>query len=240
MAAYPEDSLFPERSLPPVLVTASRDGLAPADVESALQPHFAPGRVLISGGARGGDRMAEELWQAWGGEVDRHAVSPEAWQRSAGAGFARNAEMVAAARQRGGEVVAIIARCGRPDHAGLAPHGSHGTVHCADIAGEAGLRVDRVKAGADVQAGASGEPAARRHGRYYPPEMALPEGICPGCRSAALNGDRATCQACGVSAALPAEPQPVASYRDLSHGQPGHMCVLPGGEGAQREAEAGQ
>lgn len=113
------------RWLPPVLVTASWDGVAAADVEPALRPRFDPRKVLISGDARGGDHIVESLWQVWGGDVDRHAVSPLAWQRSRGAGYDRKAEIVAKAAARGGECVAIIARssaeCGD-----ARPHGTHG------------------------------------------------------------------------------------------------------------------
>ena len=61
--------------------------------------------------------------------------------------------------------------------------------------------------------------------------------ICPGCRSSALISGRDRCQACGALEAMAAAPQQVAAYRDLSHGNPGHMCVLPGP--AQHQAEAG-
>jgi Protein of unknown function (DUF4031) len=129
------------RWLPPVLVTSSRDGLTLGDVEAGLRPHFDPRKVLISGGARGGDRMAESLWQLWGSEIDRYRVSPDAWNRSRGAGHELNDEMVAKAAKRGGECVALVApctdtRCWRTD-----PHGTHGASHCADQARKAGLTV---------------------------------------------------------------------------------------------------
>jgi hypothetical protein len=220
-----ELSLLPGTGpVPPLLVTASRDGLTRADVQGALQPHFVPGRVLISGGARGGDLMSEEVWEGWGGTVERRAVDPAAWQRSRGAGYQRDAEMVTEARARGGECVAIIARCARAECTGTARHGSHGTVNTARMAEAAGMRVDRVKAGGHAQSCAAAEPEARRHGRYYPPEMELPQGICPGCRSATLTSGRVTCQGCDMAAGYrPA----AATYADLSHGQPGHLCVLP-------------
>jgi len=234
MSACPENCLFGEAPLPPVLVTASRDGLTRADVEGALQPHFVPGRVLISGGARGGDLLSEEVWEGWGGTVERRAVKQEAWRRSRGAGYQRDAQMVTEARSRGGECVAIIARCARAECTGASPHGSHGTVSTARMAEAAGMRVDRVKAGTVAQTSAAAEPEARRHGRHYPPEMELPPGICPGCRSATLTSGRAACQGCDMARGY----QPAAAtYPDLSHGQLGHMCVLPGA-GAGPEAVA--
>jgi hypothetical protein len=220
--------------LPPLLVTASRDGLTEADVESALRPHFAPSRTLISGSARGGDRIAEELWERWGGEIDRNPVDPQAWQQSRAAGYHRDAAMVAKGRQLGAECVAIIARCGRPECAGASPHGSHGAVNTARMAAAAGLPVDRVKAGARSQGSPTAEPETKRHGGHYPPEMELPEGICPGCRSATLTSGRKACQASGMAESYSPAP---GGYADLSHGHAGHMCVLPDQTG--REAEAG-
>jgi Protein of unknown function (DUF4031) len=88
----------------------------------------------------------------------------------------------------------------------------------------------------DIRGGTRAGPAARRHGRYYPPDMTLPEGICPRCRSSALTAGRPTCQACGALEVMAAAPPRAVVYPDLSHGQPGHMCVLPG---AGRKAEAG-
>ena len=83
------------------------------------------------------------------------------------------------------------------------------------------------------QGSPAAEPETRRHGGHYPPEMELPEGICPGCRSATLTSGRQTCQACGMAESYSPAP---GAYADLSHGQPGHMCVLPE---RGREAEAG-
>lgn len=220
---------------PPLLVTASRDGLTESEVESALRPHFAPGRTLISGNARGGDHIAEDLWERWGGTVDRNPVTPEAWQRSRSAGYQRDAAMVAKTRQLGGECVAIIARCARAECAGASPHGSHGAVNTARMAAAAGVPVDRVKAGTPSRTAAAVEPVALKHGRYYPAEMPLPEDVCPGCRSATLTSGRTSCQACNIVAGYrPAG----ATYADLSHGQRGHLCVLPGGAGAASRVEA--
>jgi hypothetical protein len=225
------------RWLPPVLVTSSRDGVTVADLQAALRPVSDPRKVLICGGARGGDQIAASLWQQWGGEVDRHPVSPQAWDRSRSAGYDRNARMVAKARTRGGECVAVIARCASPGCGRAQPHGTHGTVHCAGLAEAAGLRVTRVKAGMHPQ---HAVPVARQGPcRYYPPGADLPEGICPGCRSSALAVGRARCQACGALQAMAATPQRAAVYTDLSHGNPGHSCVLPGAVQPQREAEAG-
>lgn len=227
-----------------LLFTSSRDGVTEADVETALRPLFAPGKVLVTGAARGGDRIAEHLWRQWGGQVDSHPVSPGAWQRSRGAGYARNAEMVASVAAAAGECLAVIARCASPECDRAEPHGTHGAVHCAGLAEAAGLHVTRVKAGtrapeSDTTAAPGAEPAPRRHGRHYPPGVELPEDICPGCRSSALTAGREKCQACGALEALAAAPQRGAEYPDLSHGQPGHLCVLPAARQSQAGLEAG-
>jgi hypothetical protein len=73
--------------------------------------------------------------------------------------------------------------------------------------------------------------------RYCPPDTQLPDGICPGCRSSALTAGRDKCQACGLLQALACAPSTAVAYRDLSHGRPGHLCVLP--PAARRQAKAG-
>jgi hypothetical protein len=62
-----------------------------------------------------------------------------------------------------------------------------------------------------------------------------PDNPCPGCGTAELTHGRETCQACGVLRSL--QPSPERGWPDLSHGQPGHMCVLPCR--AEAAAEAG-
>jgi hypothetical protein len=275
---------------PRLLFTSSRDGVAEADVEAALRPLFAPGKVLVAGGARGGDQIAARLWRSWGGQVDERKVSPEAWQSIRGAGYARNAEMVAEVKARGGECLAVIAQCASPKCERGGPHGSHGAVHCAGLAEAAGLAVSRVKAlgapgagfdralrslrsagmlapepGAAAPPAASARPAAPapagacnspdcgqpghpysvgiRCGGHKPaptfrPSPEVPAhagGICPCCSKSLLAAGRATCQGCAAAAVT--RPLPEREFADLSHGQPGHMCVLPGQ--AELQAEAG-
>jgi hypothetical protein len=221
-----------------LLFTSSRDGITEDDVEAALRPLFAPDKILVSGAARGGDQIAARLWRQWGGQVDEHPVRPVEWQRSRGAGQRRNAEMVAKVQAAvGAECLAVIARCTATECPRTEPHGTHGAVHCAGLAEDAGLPVHRIKAAVADQPRTAAKPATRRHSRYYPPDMALPEGICPGCRSAALTSGRTSCQACGLVAAMP--PARAQAYPDLSHGHRGHMCVLPGANADQPEAEAG-
>jgi hypothetical protein len=57
-------------------------------------------------------------------------------------------------------------------------------------------------------------------------EVALTQdnGTCPVCQTANLTYGRTRCQACG--AVQGQEPRDI-EYRDLSHGNPGHMCIQP-------------
>jgi hypothetical protein len=269
---------------PRLLFTSSRDGVAEADVEAALRPLFAPGKVLVAGGARGGDQIAARLWRSWGGPVDERKVSPGAWQRSRGAGYARNAEMVAEVKASGGECLAVIAQCASPKCERGEPHGSHGAVHCAGLADAAGLAVSRVKApvksgtgfdralrslrsagmlapgrvagagrpAAPGPAGACNSPECGQPGHPYAVGIrcdahkpapafrparevpAAPGGICPGCSTSQLTAGREICQGCGAAAAI--QPLPEREFADVSHGQPGHVCVLPGRAGPEAEA----
>jgi hypothetical protein len=74
--------------------------------------------------------------------------------------------------------------------------------------------------------------------RYYSPDTELPDGTCPGWQSLVLTAGRDKCQACGVLEALACAPHTAVAYRDLSHGRPGHLCVLPGT--ARRQAGSGR
>ena len=256
-------------------------------MEAALRPLFAPGKVLVAGGARGGDEIAARLWRQWGGRVDERKVSPQAWQRSRGAGYARNAEMMAEVTAKGGECLAVIAQCASPKCDRGEPHGTHGTVHCAALAEAAGLPVTRVKAleqpggferairtlrsagilaaeraaapgggtstAAPAPAGTCNSPECGQPGHPYAvgircdahkpvptfrPAREVPAdagGICPCCSKSRLTAGREICQGCGAAAAV--QPPPEREFADLSHGQPGHMCVLPSPAG--RELEAG-
>jgi hypothetical protein len=147
--AMQEKHQTPERYL---LFTSSRDGVTEADVETALRPRFEPGKVLVAGGARGGDRIAARMWRQWGGQVEEHTVKPVQWQRSRGAGYARNAEMVAKVKAtQEPECVALIARCTAEKCPRQEAHGTHGAVHCAGLADQAGIPVTRIKAGAQPE-----------------------------------------------------------------------------------------
>ncbi len=153
-----------------LLFTSSRDGVTEADVQAALWPRFAADKILVAGGARGGDRIAARLWREWGGQVDEHRVKPAEWQRSRGAGYRRNAEMVAKVKAtEQPECVALIARCETKECPRQEPHGTHGAVHCAGIAQQVGIPVTRIKAGAQPE-----------------PEAALNQG---GIKTAELDAD---------------------------------------------------
>ena len=56
-----------------VLVTGSRTWIDEAVIAAALREHWTAGAVLVTGACpRGADAIAERLWTAWGGQVERH------------------------------------------------------------------------------------------------------------------------------------------------------------------------
>jgi hypothetical protein len=135
-----------------VLVTASRTWNSAAVIRRVLAAILAehPGAVLVSGRCpRGGDALAEYWWARLCGyaspaaaiEAGRIEPHPAQWQRDGRkAGYARNAEMVAA----GADVcVAFTDPCADPRCRKRGPHGSHGSVHCAGLAEVAGIETRR-------------------------------------------------------------------------------------------------
>jgi len=159
-----------------VLLTSSRDGLTEQDVEAALRPVFAPDKILLSGHARGGDQTGGRLWRGWGGELWSRPVHPQRRTRRRGAGYARNAAMVAEmVRHGGGECVAVIAGCAHPRCGREGPPGTHGTTHCAGLANDAGLTMHWHKAGAtEAQPGQQPEPVNPGRNRAHEPPAAKP------------------------------------------------------------------
>jgi hypothetical protein len=108
---------------------------------------LAPGAVLVSGAcSRGADRLCEAVWASYGcgDQIERHRAR---WDlHGGGAGFIRSEEMV----HLGASLcVAFILPCTRPGclgHSpdrGLAYHGTHGSVHCADYAEDHGIPTRR-------------------------------------------------------------------------------------------------
>lgn len=77
-----------------VLITGSRTWTDTTPIRRALREQWADGAVLVSGACRrGADQLAEQVWAAWGGQVERH---PADWHRHGRcAGFRRNEAMVA-------------------------------------------------------------------------------------------------------------------------------------------------
>jgi len=88
-----------------------------------------PRMVVIQGGARGADTLAEQAARAFGMAVERHPADWKANGRSAG--FKRNAEMVAL----GADLCIALYKQGA---------GNKGTDHCARLAEKAGIPVRRI------------------------------------------------------------------------------------------------
>lgn len=141
-----------------VLVTGSRswrdieavhtalDALA----RSAARSGFA-GLTVVHGGAKGADRTAA-LWvtsrqrEGWPVAAEPHPVSGAEWREQGNAaGMRRNARMV----DLGADCcLAFINPCEKEKCRRPRPHGTHGTVQCADLAEAEGIRTERVGSGA--------------------------------------------------------------------------------------------
>ena len=133
-----------------VMVTGSRTFTDRDVAERALKPHYEPGAVLVSGACKdGADALAEEIWTAWGGEVEQHpAVWYPAGKLDRAAGFKRNTTMAAS---RPGVCVALEDDCADPACRRTDPHVSHGTAHAASEAERFGVPVEHHR-GATEQA----------------------------------------------------------------------------------------
>ena len=136
-----------------VLVTSSRTWSDRTTLDEALDAAAGEARrrrerlTVVHGACpKGGDALARQ-WvrqrRAWGWPVDEEA-HPAEWTTGRGAGFARNAVMVAL----GAELcLAFADACARPDCKRPPGHISHGTEHCAGLAAAAGIEVRMVAPG---------------------------------------------------------------------------------------------
>ena len=97
-----------------------------------------PRIVVVHGAAGGADALADQAARAFGMTPEPH---PADWQQfGKGAGFRRNADMVALGAS---VALAFIAPCIAPACRDKEPHGSHGASHCADLAERAGIPTRR-------------------------------------------------------------------------------------------------
>lgn len=134
-----------------ILVTGSRRGASREDIRARLDQVMTeiPPQTLVvivhGDAAEGADRHAKE----WAIDHAEDAVLQEAhparWKRpdgttDRGAGFARNSEMVSIGADL---CLAFVARCvDCPSPERRPPvHGTHGAVHCATAAAQAGIPV---------------------------------------------------------------------------------------------------
>lgn len=120
-----------------VLITGSRNWGDWNTIAEELSNLPAGSNTLISGACpTGADRMAEQVAEILGWQIERH---PADWKtHGKRAGFLRNAEMVASGADL---CLAFIQPCNKiscPD--GPAPHDSHGAAQTVKLATEAGIR----------------------------------------------------------------------------------------------------
>ncbi len=168
-----------------VLVTGSRTWTDQAVIAAALGDHCPPGTVLVTGAClRGADAIAERLWRSRGGQVEHH---PADWSAGRGAGFARNAAMVAL----GADACLAFIRDASP-----------GASHAARLADLAGIPVHRYghpeKEQGKAPSGLTIEAAALAYIRRGWPVFVLgrskrPVANCPACRAAGPGHDPAGC-----------------------------------------------
>ena len=125
-----------------ILVTGSREfddystmcieigGVMARRMATAERPY--PKIIVVHGGARGADTLAQRAAEAFGMQTERHPADWETYGKRAG--FIRNAEMVAL----GADLVLAFYKQGA---------GNKGTDHCARLAEKAGLPVRRITDG---------------------------------------------------------------------------------------------
>jgi YspA, cpYpsA-related SLOG family len=100
---------------------------------------------IVHGGCPRGADAAASAWvrrRRQAGAPVEEEEHPASWHTGRGAGYARNLSMV---RSGVALCVTFIERCELPRCAGQPPHGTHGAVHCATAARNAGIPVEHVR-----------------------------------------------------------------------------------------------
>jgi hypothetical protein len=129
-----------------ILVTASRNLVDRIRVYEGLENTVAQvpleRRVIVMHGAcrSGGDLFADEWARDHGPRVRPRAYEADWKGLGRRGGPVRNEWMVA---DHPDVCLAFILACASPDCRKGEPHGSHGAVHCADLAGAAGIQTFR-------------------------------------------------------------------------------------------------
>jgi hypothetical protein len=130
-----------------VLVTGSRSWQDQEAVWSALDALACRGEpvTVVHGDCPQGADALASAWvtarrgEGWPVHEEPH---PADWNRGRSAGFRRNAEMVALGADL---MVTFIDRCQNPRCPTPGVHGSHGAVHCATAAAQAGIPVHHIR-----------------------------------------------------------------------------------------------
>jgi hypothetical protein len=171
-----------------ILVTGSRTWIDQAVIAAALREHCPPGTILVTGACpRGADAIAERLWRAGDGQVERH---PADWATGRGAGFARNAAMIAL----GADACLAFIRDASPgaSHAARLADLAGIPVHLYDHPGRHGQEQDKAPSGLTADAAALGY-MRRGWPVFVLGRSKRPVANCPACKTAGPGHDPAAC-----------------------------------------------
>lgn len=111
-----------------LLVTGSREWKDLDTIERELSKHSVENTILVHGGCRGADLMAESIWKKMGGQSISCPVTKEDWEKwGKRAGLLRNKSML-----KDYPIKKALAFC---------LHGSNGTMHMVSLLNKAKIPV---------------------------------------------------------------------------------------------------